>query len=73
MDDQEGIRLHRFDIEGVAMVDIRYWKETRLGPRATKKGIEVDQRLVTKLIEALQSMHQAHNRDEARKPANVER
>ena len=67
----EELRLARFEVDGLPMVDVRYWRETRLGPRPTKKGIAIEQKIVTRLIAALIKMHESYSHDGARRPANV--
>ncbi len=61
----EWIKLSPFELDGVQMLDIRYWRETSLGPRPTKKGIVIKQALNTRLIGALQRVHTNVSRDEA--------
>ncbi len=67
----ETMKLNRFELEGRPMVDMRWWKDTNVGLRPTKKGIVIEQRMVTQMIEALWKMHESFNSEEARKPAGV--
>jgi hypothetical protein len=68
----EQIRLSPFKLEGKAMVDIRWWKDTAKGPRPTKRFVAIPQHMVTRLISGLQQFHARHNSDAAREPAAVE-
>ncbi len=43
------------------MVDLRYWIDTKVGPRPTKKGIAFPQKNIVKLIIALQNVQQQIN------------
>lgn len=65
------VRISTFELEGVPMVDIRYWKETSAGPRATKEGIEVPQVDMARLIWGLQKARAEFNSDEAKKSLGI--
>ncbi len=68
---QERVRLNRFDLDGEPMLDIRFWKITKLGPRPTKRGVAIKQVLITDMIVALQKVRSQINSEEAREEAGV--
>lgn len=69
---KEELKLCRFELDGKPMVDMRYWVDTRHGPRPTEKGIVIEQKQVTRLVAALWSMHDSFSHEESRKKAGVE-
>lgn len=68
---QERVRINRFDLEGEDMLDIRFWRITRTGPKPTKRGIAIKQILITDMIVALQKVRSQINSEEARQEAGV--
>jgi len=68
---EESIRLNRFTLDDVDMIDMRFWRETKNGPRPTKKGIVFDQRMLIRLIIALQKVSQRVNSEMAREEAGA--
>lgn len=69
---EETLKLNRFMLDGKPMVDIRWWYETKRGPRPQKQGLVIEQKMVTRLVWALHQIHADHNRDESRRPAGIE-
>ncbi len=67
----EFIRLSQFTVEGKPMLDVRWWKEAKSGPKPTKNAIEVPMRLVTRLIAGLQTQHARFSAQEAKEPAEA--
>ncbi len=69
----ETLKLNRFILEGKHMVDIRWWKEKKgKPPEATDHGIQIEQKLVTRLISALYKIHENESHEESRKEAGIE-
>ena len=66
------IRISLFKLDGNDMVDIRYWRNTLRGPRATSKAIEIDQRLLTRLIHELQKAHAGYSSLAAKSEAGIQ-
>ncbi len=66
----EELRLSPFELEGKTMVDVRYWKQTPDGPKPTNKGIYVEQKMVTRLIWALQKITRSNDAWEAKMAAS---
>lgn len=71
-DRNEHIRIYPFDIDGEELVDIRFWKNTPSGPKATKLGIAIKQSTVIKMIVALQRVHDQISSEAAHKEAGVQ-
>ncbi len=71
-DNNEIIRLSRFTLEGENMVDIRFWKQGKTGPRPTKRGIAIKQKMIVRMIIAMQKIHAQVGADEARQEAGVQ-
>lgn len=67
----EYIRLSQFTLEGRPMLDIRWWKETKRGPQPTRNAVEIQMRMVTRLITALQNQHAKFSALEAKEPAEA--
>jgi hypothetical protein len=75
-DKQERVRLNRFDLEEadgvfIPMLDIRFWKNTKTGPKPTKRGVAIKQSLITDMIVALQKVRSQINSEQAREEAGV--
>lgn len=70
---EEQILLNRFELDGKPMVDIRYWKKTKVGMRPTKKGIVIEQKMVTRLVWALHKIHENHNLEQTGQLAGAAR
>jgi hypothetical protein len=68
----EIIRLTPFELNGKRMVDMRWWKNTAKGPHPTKRGIAMDQSMVTRLIWGLQKYHAKYSSEEAREKSLIE-
>lgn len=70
-DKNEKVRLHRFELEGEPMLDIRFWRIRKSGPKPTARGIAIKQALVTDMIVALQKIRSQINSEQAREEAGV--
>ncbi len=67
----ETIKLIPFDLEGEAMLDIRFWRATKKGPRPTKRGIVIRQKTIARLIYGLQLVRAQLSADEAKEEAGI--
>jgi len=69
METKENIQLSPFEIDGKLMVDVRYWRITKKGPRPTNKGIEVDFKLIPQMISCFQRIWEKQNAEQAKQAA----
>jgi hypothetical protein len=69
---KETLRVTPYDIAGKTMIDIRYWKDTPMGPRQTDKSVQVDRKLLTRLIWALQVANSRLDSSEAKEAAGIQ-
>lgn len=70
-DQNETIRLNRFLLEEEEMLDIRFYRNTKNGPKPTNRGIAIKQGMMTKLIWALQNVRSEIQSEAAKKEAGV--
>lgn len=70
-DKSELIKLLPFELEGVDMIDIRFWKKTTAGPRPTKRGIAVREKMLVPLIVGLQRVLSQVSSEAAKEEAGV--
>ena len=66
----EVIRLSPFELDGELMIDVRYWRTTKKGPRPTNKGIEVNFRHVPQMIACFQKIWAQQNAEKAKETAS---
>jgi len=69
MENKENIQLSPFEIDGKLMVDVRYWRITKKGPRPTQKGIEVEFRLIPQMISCFQKIWAKQHAEQAKEAA----
>lgn len=67
----EMVRIHPFILDDVDMLDIRFWKSTKRGPRPTSKGIAIKRSMIIQLIMGLQRVNSQMNSEEAQEEAGV--
>jgi len=68
---EELIKLIPFELDGKKMLDVRFWRKTKRGPRATRRGIEIEQSMIAPLIYGLQKVRSQISSDAAREEAGV--
>jgi hypothetical protein len=70
-DMNETLRLSPFEVDGVGMLDMRWWKNAESGPKPTRLAIAIKQSTITRLIWALQKVHAQIESEAAKKEAGV--
>ncbi len=63
---EEIVRICPFTLDGIDMLDIRFWKATKAGPRPTKRGIAIKACMSVKMIVAIQRIMAKNSSDQAR-------
>lgn len=67
----EILKLLPFQLEGEEMLDIRFWKKTKAGPRPTHRGIAIKQTMIVGMIVGLQKVRSQINSEESKKTAGA--
>ncbi len=66
---KETLRIIPYAADGLDMLDVRIWKNTKKGPRPTKNGFVIRELFLTRMIAAMQGVHRQRSRELAEKTA----